>query len=372
MARRVTLIVWLAAVSASAATAQSRAPDAAERGWQALQAGDAERAAAIFRTALANHPSDPDLLFGAGVAAHLRGREDEAAAMLKQALRVEPRLTQASALLGEISYERGDLDFAIRTYEAALSHAPSEVAMRQRLETWRREASVHAGFESLKDDRFAIMFSGPVEQKLAERATTVLGSAFWQIGNGLGAYPSDPINVILYTGKQFRDITGAPEWAGGGFDGQIRLPVRGAAQNLRQFDRVLIHELTHAMLHALARQHVPAWLHEGLAMYFDGHDAAASGRRLAAARVFVPLALLQTSFGRLNAAQAAVAYEQSAVAVHALVDRIGLAGIGTLLQDLDAGQTVDEAIVRHGFTLPDFEAQLARRAGVTRATPARR
>jgi hypothetical protein len=73
----------------------------------------------------------------------------------------------------------------------------------------------------------------------------------------------------------------------------------------------------------------------------------------------------------LNAQQAAVAYEQSAVAAHALVERIGLAGVGTLLQDLDAGQTVDEAIVRYGFTLPEFEAELARRAGVTRPGRAR-
>jgi hypothetical protein len=365
----VTIVVLL--LAAQPVIAQSRAVDQTERAWQALQSGDGETAAPIFRAALIAHPSDPILHFGAGVAAHLRGRDDDAVAALKQALKLNPRLTQASGLLGEICYRTGDLDVAIKTYEAALTYAPGDMELRERLEQWKREANVHAGFESLKDDRFAIMFSGPFEERLAERATKVLGSAFMQIGGGLGAYPGNPIKVILYTDKQFRDITGAPEWAGGGFDGQIRLPVRGAAQNLRQFDRVLIHELTHAMLHALAARNVPAWLHEGLAMYFDGHDAAASERLLAGARLYVPLGVLQAGFGRLNALQATVAYEQSAVAARALIDRIGLTGIGVLLQDLDTGQTVEQAIVRQGFTLPEFEADLARRVGAARAAPRR-
>lgn len=366
---RLILLVGLAMLASMPLAAQAPRPDALESGFQALQAGDADKAASIFRAALATHPRDPRLHFGAGVAAHLQGRDHDASVALKQALRLEPRLTQASALLGEILYRQGDLDVAIKTYESALSYAPAETALRKRLEDWRREATVHAGLESLKDDRFAIMFQGRVEEKLAARATTVLGSAFWTIGNALGAYPSNSINVILYTEKQFRDVTGAPEWAGGGFDGQIRLPVRGAAQNLRQFDRVLTHELTHAMVYGLASRHVPAWLNEGLAMYFDGHDGAAGERRLAAARLFVPLALLETNFGRLNGAQAAVAYEQSAVAVRALGERIGLDGIGMLLQDLARGQSMDDALARHGFTLAEFETDLARRAGVRIRAP---
>src|SRR5262249_19173963 len=149
-------------------------------------------------------------------------------------------------------------------------------------------------------DRFAVMFEGPVEQKLATRATAVLGNAFWRIGKVIGAYPTSPINVILYTDRQFRDITGAPEWAAGGFDGQIRLPVRGALQNLNDFDRVLTHELTHAMLRSVASRNVPAWLNEGLAMYFEGYDPQAIERGLAAARLFVPLSSLKVSFSRLT------------------------------------------------------------------------
>ena len=363
--RRVAIALVLISWFTTAVSAQPAPSEALDKGFQALQSGDAASAASIFREALTRHPADPQLLFGAGVAAGIQGLDKDAIAFLKQALQIEPQLVQAAVFLGELLYRQGDLELAIKTYERALPGAPPSVAvaMRGRLTAWRDEASLPQNRDAIKDDRFTISFDGPVQQKLAARAASVLSAAFWRIGKGLGTYPSAPINVILYSERQFHDITGAPEWSAGGFDGQIRLPVRGATQNLAEFDRVLTHELTHAMLKSVAPRHLPAWLNEGLAMYFEGHDGTLSERRLAAARLFVPLAVLQTSFARLNSAQAVIAYEESAFATRALVDRIGPAGVGQLLQDLSAGQTMDQAIERFGITFAAFESDLERRVG---------
>ena len=362
---RLALAALLLTWSVTSVTAQPAMSEALDRGFQALQSGDAARADAIFREALTGHPRDPQLLFGAGMAASLQGRDQEAISLLKQALQIEPRLLQAAALLGELLYRQGDLDLAIKMYERALPGAPPSVAvaMRGRLSAWREEASLPQNHEAIKDDRFTISFDGPVQQTLAARAVSVLNASFWRIGKVLGDYPSAPINVVLYSEKQFHDITGAPEWAGGGFDGQIRIPVRGAAQNLAEFDRVLTHELTHAMLKSIASRNLPAWLNEGLAMHFEGRDAALSERRLAAARLFVPLALLQTSFTRLNTAQAVVAYEESAFATRALIDRIGPSGLGQLLEDLSTGQSLDQSIERFGITFAAWESELEQRVG---------
>ena len=362
---RLALVAFLTVGTAATVSAQPATSEAVEKGFQALQNGDTDKAAAIFREALTRHPRDPQLLFGAGVVAKLQGQEQDAIALLKQALQIEPRLAEAAAILGELFYRQGDIDLAIKMYERALPNAPASVTevMRERLEAWREEASLPQNHDAIKDDRFTISFDGPVQQKLAARATSVLDAAFWRIGKTLGAYPSASINVVLYSERQFHDITGAPEWAAGGFDGQIRMPVRGAAQNLAQFDRVLTHELTHAMLKSVAPRNLPAWLNEGLAMYCEGRDSALSERRLAQARLFVPLAALQTSFARLNAAQAVIAYEESAFAARALVDRIGPSGLGQLLQDLGAGQTMEQAIERFGVTFVAFESDLERRVG---------
>ena len=340
------------------------AEEALVAGFTALEHNDGDRAATAFRRALAAEPENPAALYGAGAAAYLQGRHTDAMSFLKRSLTVEPRLMAASALLGEIAYHQGDLSFAIKTYESALALAPGNVELRQRLATWKSEATVHDNLRAFKDDRFTILFDGPANRVLAERATTVLRSAFWRIGQALRSYPTNAINVILYTEKQFHDITGAPEWAGAGFDGQIRMPVAGATQNLREFDRILTHELTHAMLASIAARNVPAWLNEGLAMYFEGNNAAASEKRLAAARAFVPLTHLERGFTGLNAEQADLAYEMSAFATSTLIARIGAANLGFLLQDLDSGQSIETAVERFGVTFADFEAQLARRVGV--------
>jgi len=358
------LLAAFVLAAASRAAGQSTSSELAAAGWRAIKAADADKAASLFRDALSREPRDPELNYGAGLAAHLQGRDEEASRHLKKALEIEPRFSSASALLGEIAYHDGDLDFAIKTYEKAIALSPRAApALQPRLDAWRSEASVHNTFSTVKDDRFSVMFEGPVEQKLAIRATSVLGNAFWAIGKAIGTYPNRPITVIFYSDEQFRDITGAPEWSGGQFDGQIRLPVRGALASPQMLDRVLVHELVHAMVHQVAPRNVPAWLHEGLAMLFEDDDPAAALHTLSKLRVFIPLMQLQDSFMGLTTAQANLAYTESLFAASALRERIGAVGLGQLLQDLESGQTMQEAVQRFGFTFGDFEKDLVRRIG---------
>ena len=340
--------------------AQAPAAARAEAGWQALQAGDGDRAATAFREALIQNPRDPTLHFGAGVAAHLLGHETDATESLRRALQLEPRLIGASALLGEIEHHDGEIDAAIRTYEQALARAPGNASLRARLGEWRKESAVHDTLEQWSDHRFSVVFDGQVNRALGKRGFDVLDAAYWRIGNAIGAYPSDRIAVTLYSERQFRDITHAPAWSGGLFDGRIRIPVKGAAQDLPQFDRVLAHELTHAMVSSLANRGVPGWLHEGLAGYFEPRDAALAARRLKALGVVIPLADLQGGFGGLEAAEAAVAYEQSLVAADVLVKRLGT-HTGILLQYMGKGQTFDESLSLLGVARGEFESALMRR-----------
>ena len=78
------------------------------------------RAAKVFAEALTLAPDQPVLLLGAGVAAHLQGRSKDASVPLKRALDLDPRLTPASILLGQIAYTDGDVAGAIAIYEKAL------------------------------------------------------------------------------------------------------------------------------------------------------------------------------------------------------------------------------------------------------------
>ena len=76
-------------------------------------------------------------------------------------------------------------------------------------------------------DHFTVSFEGPSEADLAARVLESLDRASWRIGEIMGTYPTDPIEVLLYTNEQFRNITRAPQWAGGAYDRVIRVPMRG-------------------------------------------------------------------------------------------------------------------------------------------------
>ena len=270
----VTLCLSLAATST--VHAQSTVVELNDAGWKLLQRGDSARAAKLFKEALTQEPDDPVLLFGAGTAAHLGGRPKDATSYLRRALEHDPRLTPASQLFGEIAYAEGDVALAIATYEKALKYAPNESHLTTRLAAWRTEAATHRDFEERRFDRFRVMFQGQSDASLAAQTTEMLDAAFWQIGRKLGAYPAETVVVMLYTDKQFRDITRAPEWSDGVYDGRIRVPAAGATRSLESFKRVLIHELAHAMIANTASRGVPTWLHEGLAQYFVGDDPQAA------------------------------------------------------------------------------------------------
>jgi tetratricopeptide (TPR) repeat protein len=325
--------------------------------WKLLQSGDAARAGKVFAEALAKEPDQPVLLLGAGVAAHLQGRSKEATAPLRRALDLDPRLTPASILLGQIAYTEGDVANAIKIYEKALTHAPNDPHLTAKLKAWRADADASTGFTERRFDRFRVMFQGHADNVLAARAIEILDAAFWRIGKALGAYPSEPVVVMLYTEQQFRDVTQAPTWAGGLYDGRIRVPAAGAVQSPQLFERVLVHELAHAMIATIAPRGIPAWLHEGLAQHFEGDDAAAARRRVGKIGV-IPLRYLEGSFSRLTAAQATLAYDESLVVVDNLVRRPGMDWSG-LFRALSESDRTEYTFDSFGLRYSSLEAEIA-------------
>jgi tetratricopeptide (TPR) repeat protein len=359
LARTIALILIILA-SATSVDAQSNAAELNAAGWKALQQKNAELGALLFAKALVLQPNDPISMFGAAAAAYLQGRIDEARWRLGRALDLDPRLTEASRLLGEIAYQSGDVAAAIATYERALRHAPNDAGLARALKAWRDDADVHGAFTGRRDQLFTILYEGRHEEATAVKATTLLKSAFQRIAARLGAQPSQSIFVVLYTEKQFRDITGSPEWADGVYDGRIRIATAGASHDPVSFEHVLTHELTHAMIWGLAPRGVPAWLHEGLAQYFAGRDVAAARRRMKASAHAVSLKDLEPGFGARTAGDARLAYDVSLVAVSLIVERAGF-GWGTFFSDLAEGTPCETALIRRfGYSYADLEAALRR------------
>src|ERR1043165_6925285 len=227
--RRAATVLCLMALCGVSLHSQSRVVELIDAGWKALHEGNGSRAAGLFADALALRPNDPVLLMGAGAAAHAQGKQQDAMAHLQQALTAKPDLTAASVLLGQIAFDEGDVDLAVRTYENALKYAPRNADLTRTLDEWRKDAGTHASFDELRYERFRILFEGHDERSLAMDATRAFSSACFRSAGSLGEYPPDTI-AVLYTEQQFRDVTRAPKWSGGAYDGRIRIPVPGASR----------------------------------------------------------------------------------------------------------------------------------------------
>lgn len=77
------------------------------------------------------------------------------------------------------------------------------------------------------------------------------------------------LTVVVYPSRDaFREATKAPSWAGGLYDGAVRIPIEPRA-DLGVAMPTLRHEVMHAQLHAAAGC-MPVWFNEGAAMYFAG------------------------------------------------------------------------------------------------------
>jgi len=321
--------------------------------WDALKTGQTKTAAEIFQKALASDPNNAELHVGAAMAAYADRRDDEAKSELGRALTLNPKLVSAQQLMGQVLHRQGDLLGAIRIYEAL-----NDTGSQATLDRWRREFDLQLRMQQAFGSHFAVSFEGPAEEELARKAVESLDRSMARICSVLNTYPTRTIPVVLYTTEQFTDITRAPSWAAGAYDGTIRVPMRGALTDERELDRVLAHEFTHALVHTLAKSAIPTWLNEGIATALEAGTLDWAERRVSEARP-VPLSALRRSFGQFSGAQAALAYATSALAVRRMLDEAGGFAVANLVRDLGDGVDFDTAFThRIQRSFDDFQAAL--------------
>lgn len=339
------LATLLLAAPALAQTSDPRVALIEQTAWDDLTKGQAKAAAGLFRQALTLDPRNAELHVGAATAAYADRRDDDAKAELDRALSLNAKLTSARQLLGRVLHRRGDLLGAIRVYESLANEPSADRTTRPTLARWQREFDLQLRMQQTFGDHFAVSFEGPAEEALATKAVGSLNRAFDRICAILNTYPSNTIPVVLYTSDQFIDITRAPAWAAGAYDGTIRVPMRGALEDDTELDRVLAHEFTHALVHTIAASAIPTWLNEGLASALESPDVQWA-RRMTSGRPAVSLELLTRSFDRFTGGQAALAYATSALAVQRMLDDAGGFAIANLIRDLGDGVAFDAAFER--------------------------
>jgi tetratricopeptide (TPR) repeat protein len=334
----------------------------ASEGWSALERHDATAAAAIFGHALKQHPNDPTLHFGAGAAALGLGNRAAALTWLRTAVDLDPNFAQAQMLLGRVAYERGDSQLAIQAMEKATALRPADRAAAELLASWKKELAVNRSYIEKPAEHFHILYEGSTQQSIGDRVARVLERERERIGAALNAYPDDAVTVILYTDQEFRELTRSPAWATGHFDGRIRLTV-GGEMSADALDRVVAHELVHAVVASAAPRQVPAWLNEGLATYLESSDRRWVPEAIRKAGSIVPLTSLERGFGGLDEQSAIAAYAESTIAAEILHAKLG-ANIGAFLKLVGNGTPVDTALLEFQVQPNAFHAEWRRQVGL--------
>lgn len=301
------------------------------------------------------------------------GAHDEAVALLEECLQAAPGHPTLSANLAEALWRRAyardlglveGLELGVADLARAAPLAPSRLEIPARKAEWEKRLAAQRGMWTDMSVHFVLSYDGERGDLLASYSDilAVLEDAYGEYSLSFAISPVEEedrrISVVLYRKDQFRAATGIGHWAGGLYDGVVRVPVEDLSRERAQLARVLRHELAHAFVARRAKGRAPGWLNEGLAMRLEADDAAWRARvadstrtarglpRLAPADLEGSLAALSDE-ARVRAAYATAVLCCDALeadgGMFALFDLVAAAGEGRLAARVERIAGVDFA-----------------------------
>jgi len=322
-----------------------------------MQGGNSGKAGPYFENGLRATPEQPNLLEWYAIALSAQGRYDDAVHELEHAITLAPDSAHLQQLLGLAQYNADHTGEALIAWKRALELSPD-----QNTGAWLRKAERELEVEERSRRRqsthFILHYQGDATSPdLQQQLLATLDEGYRDLASQLGYEPSEKIVVILYTQKEFVDITDAPSWAGAINDGKLRIPIRGVTVMNPELARVLKHELTHSFLSSLASGRCPTWLNEGMAQMMEPRSSSTFAQPLAA--LFqqgkeIPFSVLEHPFIRFSDAQAQVAYAESLSGAEYLRERYGMGEVLRMLRNIGSG--VEPELALRQSTGMDYSA----------------
>jgi tetratricopeptide (TPR) repeat protein len=322
-----------------------------------MQAGNSGKAEAYFENGLRATPEQANLLEWHAIALSAQGRFDDAVPELEHAISLTLDSAHLQQLLGLAQYNADHTPEAVIAWKRAQELAPDQ-STGVWLRKAERELEVEERSRRRQSAHFILHYQGDATSAdLQQQLLATLDDGYRDLASQLGYEPSEKIIVILYTQKEFVDITEAPTWAGAINDGKLRIPIRGVAVMSPELARVLKHELTHSFITSLAGGRCPTWLNEGLAQIMEPRYSSNFAQPLAALfqqRKEIPFAVLEHPFIRFSDVQAQVAYAESLSAVDYLRERYGMGEVLRMLRNIGSG--VEPELALRQSTGMDYSA----------------
>jgi len=211
---------------------------------------------------------------------------------------------------------------------------------------WKEAKSDHFIVYHFEDHAFAkkvIKESERFYKQIAREIGFRRYSNFWTWDNRCKIY-------IFPTKKTYLEVTGQPNWSGGGADYENR-----TIFTYRQSENFLISLLPHELTHLIFRDFVgftgeiPLWLDEGLAQFEEKEkllDLRSQVKEIVLKENHIPLRrLTQLDVrGSNNTTLVALFYAQASMVVGYLIDEFGSDKFTHFCQQLRDGKPLDEAL----------------------------
>jgi tetratricopeptide (TPR) repeat protein len=313
------------------------------RALEKFRTGDYEGAAGVFQE-LAE--TDKRALSAVGMSYFRLGDYQRANEYFEKALEFNANDFAARKALAISYYKLDDLKKSIEHAGKGLSLVadPELQALFDRLS---KERNTQRNFIEESTAHFKVLFDGYEHGNIDRKVVGILEDAYRLVGQEMDYFPAAPISVVLNTGSDFFDVTRAPHWSGGVYDGKIRIPIRGSEGQGDLLKKVLFHEYTHAVVHSITDR-CPSWIDEGLAEYFSTDNRQKIGQ-------LIPLQKIENTFLGLSNKNVPIAYQESYSAVSFLIEKYGMYRMKEMLESISKGNNPDQAF-RNAFskTYSDF------------------
>ncbi len=282
--------------------------------------------------------------------AYLHRQPQEAKRFLESAIRLEPKLAQAYALLGKIEYETQRLTEAKNAWQRAMDLDPKAPGVAEQLARVTEELPLESEFDRLSQAYFDIRYEEDIPHPSGFDIRDALLDARREVGRDFAHWPKYKIVVLVYSAQSFRTLrTELPEWVAGTYDGKIRVSLPGSELSPQVARRIVFHEYTHALVHELTQGECPHWLNEGLAEYEGNRQAPQAFERLKQTHEndsVIAWEQLDALFMSQMRDQVELAYQQAHSVVQYLVQRYGFWRIRRILKELASGKRLEEIIPR--------------------------
>lgn len=305
-------------------------------------------AASQFEKSIELFPDDPQYHLLRGISFTLAKNVLPAQYELQQARKLGGDSAESLYFLGRLHYDAGETDKALEFWEKATAMAPTDTFLSGLMEKMRREQAVEARMERGHSSRFIVSYdTDEVKTDIALAVLDVLEQVYNGVGTDLSCFPEARVPVILYTKRDYREVTRSPGWSGGLYDGKIRLPIGGIVEITSDLRGTLRHEYTHAVIREITKGNCPVWLNEGIAELQGRLEFNTPLRELEKAvktGEFIPLQRLEAGFAALGTSEVHLAYEQSYALANFMVATYGWHRMRTILSNLGEGLPIDKAI----------------------------